>query len=102
MADFLEVHVTGGAIGESIVLRLPNGKWGVVDSYVPTLADPASSPAFSLLRKRGVSALEFLCLTHPDTDHFRGMSHFLEGFAVSQFWIFGAKSPSELYQRIAA
>src|SRR5437899_163845 len=102
MAELMEVHVTGGGIGESIVLRLPNGRWGVVDCYVPSLRDATSSSAFRLLKERGVTSLEFLCLTHPDADHFRGMSLFLETFAVGQFWIFAAKSPAELYQRIAA
>jgi hypothetical protein len=101
MAELLEIHVAGNGIGESILLCLPNGKWGMIDAYVPTLNDPNSSSAFRLLLERGVRNLEFLCLTHPDTDHFRGMSLFLENFDVGQFWIFAAKSPAELYQRIA-
>ncbi len=98
----LEIHVAGGGIGESIVLRLPNDKWGVVDCYVPALSQPETSPSFRFLREKGVVALEFLCLTHPDHDHFRGMHHFLETFEVGQFWIFGAMSPAELYRRVAA
>ena len=102
MNGLLEVHITGGRIGESIVLHLPDGKWGVVDCYVPTLAEPTSSSSFRFLQERGVTDLAFLCLTHPDADHCRGMSLFLEKFLIGQFWMFGAKSPSELYQRIAA
>ena len=71
MVEPLEIHIAGNEIGESISLRLPDGKWGVVDVYVPVLATPSSSPMFRLLQARGVSTLEFLCMTHADSDHYR-------------------------------
>ena len=39
----LEIHIFGGSIGESIVIGLPYGGWGVVDNYTPNLDDPDSS-----------------------------------------------------------
>src|SRR5258708_2739055 len=52
MAGSLEIHVAGGSIGESIIIRLPNGKYGVVDCYVPSLTEPTTSPSFEFLRKK--------------------------------------------------
>lgn len=31
----LTVHVIGSGKGESIILQMPNGEWGVVDCYAP-------------------------------------------------------------------
>jgi hypothetical protein len=36
--------------------------------------------------------LEFLALTHPHDDHYRGMSHLLEAFPVRFFWRFNGLS----------
>jgi hypothetical protein len=91
--QLLELHVLGGRKGESTVIRLPrdsHGKvrWGVVDCYSRNLADPTANPTVRFLQQAGVSELEFLCLTHPHDDHYRGMSHLLEHFTVRRFWQF--------------
>ncbi len=92
----LKIYVFGSIEGESIVLHLPNGKWGVVDSFAPSLKDPSTNPAFGLLRQKNVTELEFLCLTHPHDDHFRGMSQLLKGFSVKQFWTFIGPDPQDI------
>ena len=82
----LEIYLFGAAKGETIVLHLPDGRWGVVDCYSSSLDHPESNPACRLLRERQVRELEFLCLTHPHDDHFLGMSHLLKEFSVKSFW----------------
>lgn len=94
--QLLHVHILGAGVGESIVLRTPYGKWGVVDCYARSLDDPLTNPTLCLLRELGVAELEFLCLTHPHEDHFRGMSQILRAMPVSYFWRFGAMSPGDL------
>ncbi len=89
----LSVHVLGAAKGESIVLQLPNGRWGVVDCYARSL-----NPTLMFLRESGVEKLEFLCLTHPHDDHYRGMSQILEEFPVAYFWHFGAPRAHDALQ----
>ena len=92
----LKIFVFGSTEGESIVLRLPIGKWGVVDSFASSLGDPATNPAFELLKREHVREIEFLCLTHPHDDHFRGMSQLLKEFAVRQFWTFIGPDPQDI------
>ena len=82
----LEIHVFGAAKGESIVLRLPSGEWGVVDCYSSSLKDSSTNSTLQFLLDRGVDQLAFLCMTHPHDDHFRGMSHLLDRFNVHCFW----------------
>ncbi len=90
MSDSIEVHVLGGKIGESIVLRLPGDVWGVVDNYTANLKRPEHNPTIKFLRKNNVKHLSFLCLTHPHHDHYKGMSHILKEFRPDRVWLFGS------------
>jgi beta-lactamase superfamily II metal-dependent hydrolase len=101
MSEPIEVHVFGAKIGESMVVRLPGGVWGVVDNYTPTLKSPESNPAVRLLRERGITRLDFLCLTHPHVDHYKGMSHLLEAYRPDRVWLFGSATHRPLYSRVA-
>jgi beta-lactamase superfamily II metal-dependent hydrolase len=88
----LDLHVLGGGKGESIVLRLPDGRWGVVDCYAPTPGDTTTNPTIRFLRDQGVERLEFVCLTHAHDDHFSGMARLIDEFKPREFWRFGALS----------
>ena len=92
----LGLHVLGGGVGESIVLELPQGGWGVIDCYAGKMQDPATNLTYQFLRERGVSELKFLALTHPHADHYRGLLDLLGGFLIRQFWRFGGLSSKEL------
>jgi len=95
-SEALEIHVFGAGKGESVVLAWPGNRWGVVDCYARSLGDPSSNPTLQFLRSRGVSELEFLCLTHPHDDHFRGMSQLLRELKVRYFWRFPTLSSRDL------
>jgi len=97
----IELHVIGGKEGESIVLKLPDGEWGVIDCFAPALSNHNANPTIALLQKRGVTHLRFLALTHAHRDHYRGMSVLLEQFSVEEFWMFGALSTRELWGSLA-
>jgi hypothetical protein len=84
----LEIHVINGGYGESIIVRLPDGVWGVVDCYAAKPTDPETNPTLLFLRENQVKSLEFVCLTHPHDDHFRGMSQLFSSFTVKHFWRF--------------
>ena len=96
----LELYVTNACYGESIIVHLPNDTWGVIDCYGPPPAsdpDPEKNPTLQFLIKRGVKELEFLCLTHPHQDHYRGMSHLLEHFPkIKYFWRSAGMSSEDL------
>lgn len=79
--ETLDVYVIGSGVGESIVLGLPGGKWGVVDCF----ASSQANPTVQLLERCGAAEIEFLCLTHPHHDHYYGMSQVLERFPVRSF-----------------
>ena len=79
------VHLFGDHQGESIVLEMPDGQWGVLDCFSPT-SNPEFNPIAGFLRSNAVKRLEFVCMTHPHRDHYRGMSRLLTEFEVAEFW----------------
>jgi beta-lactamase superfamily II metal-dependent hydrolase len=92
----LEVHILGGSKGESIVIKLPDGRWGVVDCYAESVTDPEANPTVRFLRGKGVTRLFFVCLTHPHDDHYLGMNKLIEEFKPQEFWRFGCLSPEHV------
>src|SRR4051794_5398511 len=60
-ATRLEVHLLGGSMGESVVIKLPTNEWGVIDCYSCSLTDASLNPTVQFLRKRGVTSLLFVC-----------------------------------------
>jgi len=95
MSALLGIHVFGGKQGESIAVELPNSEWGLIDCYVSDLTNWTEAPVNKFLAQKGVAKLNFLCLTHPHEDHFRGMSKWAEN--TSRFWLYGGLSNKELY-----
>lgn len=94
-SGLLRVYVYGASEGESIALHLPNGAWGVVDSFASSSGDPATNPIHRLLRDKNVAEIEFLCITHPHADHFMGMSQLFRDFEVKHFWTFIGLEPTD-------
>lgn len=101
----LGIHVIAGCIGESIVLELPNGKWGVVDCYSSNPGKD-SNPTIHFLRKLApdISSLEFVCLSHPHVDHLAGMDELLEEYQYSKslgtVWLSFARESNEVLAAI--
>jgi len=91
----LQIYLFGASLGESIVLKLPNGAWAVIDCFASSPSNPQTNPAHKLLSAQRVSTLEFLCLTHPHVDHFMGMSRLILDFQVKKFWGFGGLQPPD-------
>jgi beta-lactamase superfamily II metal-dependent hydrolase len=94
----LELHILNAGYGESIVIHTPDGKWGVVDCYASSGDDLRTNPTLCLLQHREVTDLEFVCLTHPHSDHYRGILQLFDEFQVRSFWRYGAISPKQLFQ----
>lgn len=92
------IHLLGceSGKGESAIIQMHDGKWGVIDCYNPTPNDLAGNGTLTFLEHHSVSELEFVCLTHPHDDHFLGMRQLFEKFDVKAFWKFCSLSPEEL------
>ncbi len=88
----LEVHILGSGFGESVVVRFPSKKWGVIDCVKTRTKDGT----YEFLKKTGVEELHFLCLTHLSLDRYQGMAEILRDFKVRNFIQPGVLGPDAL------
>ncbi len=75
--------------GDSLVVKYEEGnveKWGIIDCHKPN--SKTISPTLQLLIENNVTNLEFICLTHPDYDHFSGLEELLKYFSDKQSSVF--------------
>src|ERR1700722_513186 len=68
--------------GDSILVRLNSGELIVVDCNIPIQSVDDEPPVLQQLRKcsaeTGEYDIEVLCLTHTDTDHYRGLTKVID------------------------
>ena len=96
----LSIHVLGAAKGESIIVQLPDGRWGVVDSYAGSPDDPSTNPTVTFLRDKGVRELRIPLSDAPSRRPFSGMVQLLDEFPVRYFWHFGGQACAHFKQLV--
>lgn len=81
----LWVVVFGPGHGEAIVVKLPDGRVGIVDGC---REPPSDCPVTQLLDGLGTSRLLFACLTHPHEDHYRGLARLIQRYqsSIDHLW----------------
>lgn len=81
----LWVVVFGPGHGEAILLRLPDGRVGIVDGCRDS---KEACPVTRLLRELAVQELLFVCMTHPHEDHYMGLARLLTAYKghVEHVW----------------
>jgi competence protein ComEC len=52
------------------------------------------------LWKKKIRKIDYLVLTHPDPDHFKGLNFIASHFSIGQFWDNGVRGDSESYIRL--
>lgn len=75
----VECHFFPCGHGDTILLHLPGGHWFLVDCHL-TRHDGTFDRFFRFVQARDIRRLEFIVLTHPDIDHFLGMTDVLKYF----------------------
>ncbi len=78
--------------GESILIKLPNGEYGVVDCFARNYKEECGNHILDYFRELGgyPTKLKFICWTHPHEDHSRGLLKLIEKFRnrIDEFWCF--------------
>lgn len=89
---FLHVVVFGPGHGEAVLVRMPDGRVGVVDGCgkMPEGSN-RGSPIFGLLKELAEERLLFACLTHPHRDHFRGFAEIIKRHPPEHLWWSGTQ-----------
>jgi len=74
----VDLHVFACGHGDTLLLRLPGNRWALVDCFLPSRAVRARF--FEFVAVHGIERLDYVFQTHPDYDHFFGMTHVLDYF----------------------
>jgi beta-lactamase superfamily II metal-dependent hydrolase len=95
----LDVYLFNCGHGDTILVRLPDGRWGMVDCYLPETGG-VRDRFFQFVQRNKIKTLEFVFQTHPHEDHFHGMEAVLD-FFVDSSQLIGAYYDTGLNDRFA-
>lgn len=66
--------------GDATYIELPNGTNVLVDG------GPSGEPIYKFLKEKGVTKIDHLVLTHPHSDHYRGLKKVFTAFDVKNYY----------------
>ncbi|HXW53619.1 MAG TPA: DNA internalization-related competence protein ComEC/Rec2, partial [Myxococcota bacterium] len=100
--EVLEVTVLPIGQGDATLLSLPKGPKILIDAggNVRQDFDPGERIAVPSLKRRGITKLDILIITHPDPDHILGAFAVLNHFAVNEIWHSGFSPEHPLTKRL--
>jgi len=80
--DLLEVHLFACGHGDAILIRIPGGRWVLIDCHLPKRGKhgDVQKRFFKFLSDKRVTRLDFVFQTHPHFDHFLGMRDVLKKY----------------------
>jgi len=76
----LNVYYINVGQGDAIYLEFPNGTNALIDG------GPGGEPIYQFLKAKGVTGLDRVVLTHPHSDHYRGLKKVFSAFDVKNFY----------------
>lgn len=83
----LELYFFNVGHGDSIAIRFPKDKWGVIDcNYDASITQPQ---VLTFLQNKNVENLEFLCITHPHEDHYSGCEKIVDKINIENLFLSG-------------
>jgi competence protein ComEC len=77
--------------GDSILIRSPEGKTALID------AGPHKDAALSILKRKGVTSLDLVAISHHHFDHYGGMDQVVRAFKPRYFLASGTGRSTKLY-----
>ena len=87
--DFLDIGQ-----GDSILIRSPEGKTALVD------AGPSRDAAAKLLKRKGITALDIVIVSHHHSDHYGGMDQVVRNFKPEYFMATGSSHTTKDYLKL--
>jgi competence protein ComEC len=99
-----DLRVTFLAVGQGdgAVVRFPGSRVMVIDgggAFGGTF-DPGERIVAPYLWSQKIMHVDYVALSHPDRDHFGGLTFIVENFSPAEFWSGGIASDDESYARL--
>jgi competence protein ComEC len=104
-APALPLRVTFLDVGQadSALAEFPGGKTMVVDAgYAGRGYDAGERVVAPVLHAKGITRIDYLCVTHGDADHAGGAAYLLRNFDVGELWFPADAEPSRALEELAA
>ena len=76
----LKVYFIDVGQGDATYIEFPNGKNALIDG------GPHGGKIHDFLKAKGVTTIHYLALTHPHSDHYRGMKKVFSDYEVKHFY----------------
>lgn len=108
-SDKLEIYLFNVGQGDHMLLKFPNYEFGIIDFHYDVdndIVEPPSLSYFKQLKNQFPEefkrvTIKFLCISHTDKDHIKGISDVLGWFKdndvfVEDIWLSAAKDESQL------
>ncbi len=83
--------------GDSVFVEFPHGGNMLVDGGNGGKRDIGRNVVLPFLRNKGISVIDAVVMTHPDSDHVGGLISVINGINVRQIFESGAKTESGAY-----
>lgn len=99
----LQVYFLSVGQGDASLVRLPDGKWMMVDGggrAGDTEERVGERLLLPTLASLGVGRIDFLVLTHEHPDHLQGVLYIAQHYEVGELWESGVQSPTPEYQEL--
>jgi competence protein ComEC len=88
--------------GNAAVIEMPGGAEMVIDGggFPGGSFDTGEMLIAPFLRSRKIMSVDYMVLSHPQTDHFGGLTFIAENFHPREFWYNGLHSPISSYKKL--
>ncbi len=88
--------------GNATVIELPGGIKMIIDGggFPGGTFDTGEMLVAPFLRSRKIMSVDYIVLSHPQTDHFGGLRFIADQFGPREFWCNGMKSALSSYRRL--
>jgi len=86
----ISIHILNVGHGDSIVIECgvpPDARYVVIDTNLVKQKNVTVCPAFEFLKKKNVSVIDTLAVTHLDLDHYCGIEHLLDYYDIRKLLI---------------
>jgi beta-lactamase superfamily II metal-dependent hydrolase len=107
----LTVYLFSVGQGDHLLLELPNGEFGLMDFHWDYEHNPGHEPpGLTFLKQRHASGkpvvISFLCISHPDFDHVKGLCKVLEWIKenhieLRRIWLYSGVDEADAHRALA-
>jgi competence protein ComEC len=77
--------------GDSILIRSPEGKTALID------AGPHKDAALSVLKRKGITSIDLVAISHHHSDHYGGMDQVIKAYKPRYFLASGSGHSTKLF-----